>query len=170
MEYFPGKEIDPVLRDKFNERVAFMVEDVRDFIVMHFCTSPREDTPYWRANRFEIKIPDSLRKILSLQKAGVPIRKSYSSNEMLYASFEAGFDRFWTNSNYQCVLAGVGYLPGSYLPLLDHRPDILKEAEEMFAGIEAKSRQLTKQLPTQYEYLTHMHSVYGNSAVLEQQL
>ena len=157
MEYFPKKTIDPVLREKFNERVAYMVEDVRDFIVMHFCTSPREDTPYWRANKYELKIPDSLRRILSLQKAGIPIRKSYASNDHLYASFEAGFDRFWTNSNYQCVLAGVGYLPDSYLPLLDHRPDIVKEAEAMFAAIESRSKLLSRQLPTQYEYLSRIY-------------
>lgn len=163
MEYFPNKEIDPVLRDKFNEKAAYMVEDVRDFIVMHFCTSPREDTAFWRANKHELKIPESLQRILSLQKAGIPIKKSYANNEFLYASFEAGFDRFWTNSNYQCVLAGVGYLPTSYLPLLNHRADILMEAEQVFAGIETKSKLLSDQLPTQYEYLNH---IYNNAAVL----
>jgi len=163
MEYFPNKEIDPILRDKFNERVAYMVEDVRDFIVMHFCTSPREDTAYWRANKHELKIPDSLQRILSLQKAGIPIKKSYATDEFLYASFEAGFDRFWTNSNYQCVLAGVGYLPTSCQPLLNHRPDILREAELVFAEIETRSRLLTQQLPSQFEYLSHM---YTDTAVL----
>ena len=158
MEHFPNKDIDPVVRDRFNEKVAYMVDDVKDFIVMHFCTSPREDTAYWRANKFELKIPDSLRRILSLQKAGIPIKKSYATNDFLYTSFEAGFDRFWTNSNYQCVFAGVGYLPSVYLPLLDHRSDILKEAEQLFAGIETKSKLLSKQLPTQYEYLHHIYN------------
>lgn len=162
MEYFPDKEIDPVLRDKFNEKVAYMVEDVKDFIVMHFCTSPREDTPYWLANKHDLKLPDSLKNILKLQKAGIPIRKSYATDEFLYASFEAGFDRFWTNSNYQCVLAGVEYLPEGYMPLLDHRDDIRKEAEKIFSDIALRSDLLVNQLPTQYEYL---NQVYNNAMV-----
>lgn len=158
MEYFPNKEIDPALRDKFNEKVAYMVEDVKDFIVMHFCTSPREDTAYWKANKYDLKIPESLQQILALQKAGSPIKKSYATDAFLYASFEAGFDRFWTNSNYQCVLSGVEYLPQSYLPLLGHRTDIIEEAEYLFSDIEAKSKFLTGQLPTQYKYLKQMYN------------
>jgi tryptophan 7-halogenase len=163
IEYFPGKKIDPALRNKFNERIAYMVEDVKDFIVMHFCTSPREDTPYWKANKYDLKIPDSLQEILSLQKAGIPIKKSYNSDEYLYACFEAGFDRFWTNSNYQCVLAGVEFLPAGYLPLLNYRKDMLREADAVFKNIELKSQQLTSELPTQYHYL---QAVYSRNTVL----
>ena len=43
---FPNKQIDPVLRDKFNEKTAFMVDDNKDFIVMHFKTAQRADTPF----------------------------------------------------------------------------------------------------------------------------
>ena len=158
MEHFPAKEINPTLRDKFNERVKYMVEDVKDFIAMHFCTSPREDTPYWRTNKFDLKLPDSLKEILALQKSGIPIKKSYANDEFLYASFQAGFDRFWTNSNYQCVLGGVGYLPDKYLPLLDHRPDILTESERIFKDIELRSKRFVRELPTQYEYLSYTYS------------
>jgi len=161
IEYFPAKTIDPALRNKFNERVAYMVEDVKDFIAMHFCTSPREDTPYWKANKYDIKLPDSLREILALQKAGIPIKKSYNTDEFLYASFEAGFDRFWTNSNYQCVLAGVGYLPEKHLPLLNHRTDIIEESEPIFEDIKRRSGKLAAELPSQYEYLCHIYKKAG---------
>jgi hypothetical protein len=155
---FPNKHIDSALRDRFNERVAYMVDDVRDFIVLHFCTSPRTDTPYWRANQHELKLPDTLKEILALQKAGVPIRKSYHGNETLYASFEAGFDRFWTNSNFQSIFAGVGYLSSQPMPLLRHRPDILDEAEQVFHDIQSKTAELMAKLPSQHEYLTALYA------------
>lgn len=157
MQYFPDATMDATLRNKFNERVAYMVEDVKDFIVMHFCTSPREDTEYWRANKFGLKIPDSLKEILALQKTGIPIKKSYANDQLLYASFEAGFDRFWTNSNYQCVLAGVGYLPEAFQPLLHYRPDLIKESEGLFSEIERSAQRLITELPTQYEYLYDLY-------------
>ncbi|WP_284661841.1 tryptophan halogenase family protein [Myxococcus sp. SDU36] len=155
---FPNKQIEPALRDKFNERVSFMVDDVRDFIVLHFCTSPRTDTPYWRANQNELKLPDTLKEVLELQRAGIPIRKSYHSNEALYSSFEAGFDRFWTNSNFQSIFAGVGYLPRQPMPLLHHRPDILMEGERMFDDIRKKTAQMMSRLPSQYDYLTALYA------------
>ncbi len=156
--FFPNKVIDPALRNKFNERVAYMVDDVRDFIVLHFCTSPRTDTPYWRANQNELKLPDTLKEVLELQKAGIPIRKSYHSNNSLYDSFEAGFDRFWTNSNFQSIFAGVNYLPKQPMPLLRHRTDILFEAERVFEDLQRKTDQMMAQLPTQYEYLTSLYA------------
>jgi tryptophan halogenase len=155
---FPDKDIAPALRDKFNERVSYMVDDVRDFIVLHFCTSPRTDTPYWRANQHELKLPDTLKEVLQLQKAGIPIRRSYHGNDMLYASFEAGFDRFWTNSNFQSIFAGVDYLPKQVMPLLQHRPDIMLQAEHAFERIQRKTEQMMAQLPTQYEYLTALYA------------
>ncbi|WP_395856083.1 tryptophan halogenase family protein [Cystobacter fuscus] len=158
VSYFPNKRIDPVLRDKFNERMAYMVDDVRDFIVLHFCTSPRTDTPYWRANQHDLKLPDTLQEILELQRAGVPIRRSYHSNETLYASFEAAFDRFWTNSNFQSIFAGVNYLPKQPMPLLWHRQDILHDAERVFHDIKLKTAQMMARLPSQYEYLTALYA------------
>jgi len=158
MACFPNKDIDPALRNKFNERVSYMVDDVRDFIVLHFCTSPRTDTPYWRANQNDLKLPDTLKEALELQKAGIPIRKSYHSNNSLYDSFEAGFDRFWTNSNFQSIFAGVNYLPKQPMPLLRHRPDILLEAERAFDDIQKKTDQLMAQLPSQYDYLASLYT------------
>jgi tryptophan halogenase len=153
VQHFPDKTFNPILQNKYNERIAYMVDDVRDFIVMHFCTSPRTDTPYWLANKHELQIPDSLKQILELQKAGVPLRKSYHGNDLLYSVFEAGYDRFWTNSNYQSVLSGVNYLPQHAMPLLTYRSDIIAEAEKVFSDIKDQTSQLLMQLPSHYDYL-----------------
>lgn len=154
---FPNKQIDPILRDKFNQKVRYMVEDVKDFIVMHFKTSPREDTPFWQVNKYETKIPDSLQLILERQLAGIPIRKSHQSDHQLYDSFAARFENFWTNSSYQCILCGVGFLPHQSLPLLNYRDDIMHKGNELFHDIEQKSHYLSELLPTQYDYLKQLY-------------
>lgn len=159
VENFPGKHIHPAIRNKFNERVSYMVDDVKDFIIMHFCTSPRTDTAYWLANKHDLEIPDSLQKILDLQRAGLPIRKSYLSNQDTYNAFEASFDRFWTNSNYQSILMNVDYLPEQVMPLLDLRPDIVEKADEVFRNIEVQTRLYTATLPSQYDYLMQQAGV-----------
>ncbi len=154
---FPNKQILPTIRDQFNEKIRYMVEDVKEFIIMHFKTAMREDTPFWRANRYETKMPESLQLTLERHKAGLPIRKSYLSNGDLYASFESQFDNFWTNSNYQCILCGVGLLPESNYPLLNYRRDIMEQGEKLFKEIASSSKKLAESLPTQYQYLQQLY-------------
>ncbi len=157
VEYFPNKAIDPVLRDAFNERVSFMVEDTKDFIVMHFKTAMREDTPFWKANKYETAMPESLKMLLDQHKAGLPVRKSLQSNKELYASFAAQFNNFWTNSNYQSILCGVDYRPTASLPILEHRPDVMAKGEAILKEIAAQSARLAESMPTQYDYLKQLY-------------
>ncbi len=155
---FPNKNIAPEYRDKFNQKIRYMVEDVKNFIVMHFKTAKRQDTPFWLANKHETKVPEFLQLILARQKAGMPIRKSHQPDNQLYSSFAARFENFWTNSSYQCILCGVDYLPESGLPLLNYRPDIMEKGEQIFKQIEKKAKYYAKKLPSQYDYLQHLYS------------
>ncbi len=155
---FPRKEINPALRDKFNKKVAYMVEDVKDFIVMHFKTAVREDTAFWKANKYDTQTPDSLQLILDRQKAGIPIRKSHQGDQQLYTSFAARFENFWTNSSYQCIFAGVDFLPEHSMPILHYRDDIMQKGNKALEEIAAESVRLNKILPDQYEYLKKLYN------------
>ena len=155
---FPHKQINPVLRDKFNSKVRFMVEDIKDFIVMHFKTCQREDSFFWRANRYDTKIPESLQLILDRQKAGIPIRQSDQNDAQLYSSFAARFDNFWNNSSYQCIFTGVNWMPETSLAILQYRDDIMQKGNAILKEIEQKSKHYAKELPTQYEYLQKLYS------------
>jgi tryptophan halogenase len=150
---FPQKNIDPVLRDKYNHKINFMVDDNRDFIAMHFKTAQREDTAFWRANKYETKIPDSLKLILKKQKSGLPIKRPTVDNSNIYPTFKSLFQNFWTETNYQCILSGVGYMPNNPYPILNYRPDIMVAGEKMFADIEKRANELKKILPSHYEFL-----------------
>ncbi len=167
VQHFPDKDFNPVLREKYNERVAYMIDDVKDFIITHFLTSARTDTPYWLANRHELHVPDSLKQLLELQKAGVPIKKSYRGMEMTYTVFEADYDRFWTNSNFQMVLSGVGYLPKHATPLLTYRPDIMENGEKMLRDIKMQTDQLLATLPSHYQYLKSQKDRHTSSKMSE---
>lgn len=155
---FPNKQINPAFRDKFNQKVCYMVDDVKNFIAMHFKTSPREDTPFWKANKYETKTPEFLELILSRQEAGIPVRKSHQTDNNLYSSFAARFENFWTNSSYQCILCGVNKIPKLSMPILNYRDDILMKAEEIFSQIQMRSKEYNKTLPTHYEYLKRQYN------------
>jgi tryptophan 7-halogenase len=154
---FPRKEIDPVIRDKFNEKTAWMVDENSDFIGMHFKTAQRADTPFWKANKFETKIPDSLQLILDRQKAGLPIKIPTQSSKERYYSFKGLFDNFWTETNYQSIFCGVGWLPEHPYSLLDYRQDIMDKGNQMMIDIQKDAKILAKTLPTHYEYLSKLY-------------
>jgi tryptophan 7-halogenase len=157
LRYFPRRRIEPVLREKFNERVAFMVDDIRDFIVLHYCTTSRTDTPFWRANREDLEVPESLRQDIELFKAGVPIKVPYSgSDHYNRLIFDAGFDRFWTNSNYAAILTGMGVLPERQPSLLAYRSNGMRGAEQHLRAVEKETSTLLRSLPPHHEYIERL--------------
>lgn len=52
------------LRDEFNDWETGYYNDVKDFIIAHYVTASRDDTPFWQANKREIFIPQSLQQQL----------------------------------------------------------------------------------------------------------
>lgn len=158
---FPLKKIDPTLREKFNRKIRFMVDDNRDFICMHFKTAQREDTPFWKVNKYETPVPESLQTILRQHKSGLPIRRPTVDNNNIYPTFKSLFQNFWTETNYQCILCGVGYYPNNSYPLLEYREDIMETGKMLFKQIQTRGQELKKILPDQRVYLKSLHDKLG---------
>jgi tryptophan halogenase len=62
---FPVNGIDPLLADEFNRQAVEEVEEVRDFVVLHFHATRRTDTEFWRHCR-TMPIPESLSRRINL--------------------------------------------------------------------------------------------------------
>ncbi len=56
---FPGDGFDQATIDKFNLMARNELEEIRDFLVLHYTATERDDTPFWRHCR-AIEKPDSL--------------------------------------------------------------------------------------------------------------
>jgi tryptophan halogenase len=57
---FPGDGFDQSTIDKFNLMARNELEEIRDFLVLHYTATERDDTPFWRHCR-AIEKPDSLK-------------------------------------------------------------------------------------------------------------
>ena len=146
---FPDKRMAPAMQEKYNESVRFCYEETRDFIVLHYCLSDRDDTPFWRAVKNETVIPDTLKDRLALFRESFPV---------------LNVDRFaiFKNRNYACILAGMDAIPKTPYPILEHLDPNL--GDEAFAKVKKRTAELAAHLPDQYEYLTHLH--YKNANLL----
>ncbi|RST31380.1 tryptophan 7-halogenase [Sphingomonas ginkgonis] len=67
-ELFPTRDLDPALADEFNDATAREMERVRDFIILHYKLTRRDDTPFWVHCR-DMAVPPTLERKLALWDA-----------------------------------------------------------------------------------------------------
>jgi tryptophan 7-halogenase len=99
MQLFPFSGITQTFVDRYNDESRDELESIRDFIVLHYHATSRDDTPFWRHCR-DMQIPDSLARRIRLFK------------ENAYA-FQGDGELFRVDSWVQ-VMLGQGIVPAHY--------------------------------------------------------
>jgi tryptophan halogenase len=61
LRFFPDMDADPTLAAEYNRRMTADYEEIRDFIVLHYVTTERDDTPFWRDYQ-QVPLPESLKR------------------------------------------------------------------------------------------------------------
>ncbi|NNU15471.1 tryptophan 7-halogenase [Parvularcula sp. ZS-1/3] len=61
IELFPTGELEPYDIDEYNERMGLNFERVRDFLLLHYVATQRDDSEMWRHFR-NLTLPDSLQE------------------------------------------------------------------------------------------------------------
>jgi tryptophan halogenase len=120
-------------------------------------TSQRNDTAFWRANQHDLRLSDAVKEKLELYDAGLTVNMPLSDADSYYGNFECEFRNFWTNSNFYCVLAGMGRTPKRALSWIRQRPESQLKAEVEFDAIKSRSAALMGSLPSNYEFLKQLH-------------
>ena len=154
VQHFPDKQFDSTFTKQFNSAVTNMIDEVRDFIVLHFTTSGRSDTEFWKYCTQQLPISSKLEELLAIQKAGLPISKSFGNTTNHYTRFHSEFSRFWTNSNYQSVLFGVNKFPTKPYPIVQLNSEYRTEALTIFKAIEHKQKWLLDNTDNHMDYLS----------------
>jgi tryptophan halogenase len=163
VKHFPDRGFDPRLADRFNEAIAHMFDDTRDFVQCHYFLSRRDDTEFWRANQHDLKKSDSILEKIETYKAGLPVSAIVADAGVAhyYSNFDYEFRNYWPNSSYYCILTGMGVLPEHVCPLVEHRTQAIEKADAMFAEIRRRADALLRSLPSMHEYLNVLHGPGG---------
>jgi tryptophan halogenase len=99
---FPDTGFDPLLAAEFNRQTADEYARIRDFLVLHYKATEREDTPFW-ASRRTMDIPDSLAERMALfARSG----RVFSRDDDLFKE-----------SSWVQVLLGQGVTPAAPHPM-----------------------------------------------------
>jgi len=142
---FPDKRFNPVERDEFNRQIKALYEDVRDFIILHYKATQRDDTPFWDYCR-TMEIPASLQEKIDLWRAKGRL-------------FRDNMELFQTTS-YVAVMLGQGIVPEDYEPTADGLDE-----QKVAAALDQMRQaylQLAQQLPTHQQFID---SIVGTKRV-----
>jgi tryptophan halogenase len=136
---FPDRRFLDVERDRFNQIMQLKYEDIRNFIVLHYKATERDDSPFWDYCR-TMDVPDGLNDALAMWRAKA-------------RTFRDGYDLFGATS-WVAVLLGQRILPDGYDPIADSLDEgRIGEAMERYLRGYAETAQA---MPTQREFLAQM--------------
>jgi tryptophan 7-halogenase len=87
LDFFPDRNWDPVAETEYNRLMDLEYERVRDFLILHYHATERDDTPFWTYVR-NMPIPDSLtHKMTAFRERGLVV--NYRDGMFLDASWIA---------------------------------------------------------------------------------
>jgi tryptophan halogenase len=136
LSLFPKRDFNPLLMERYNRESTFEYERVRDFLILHYNATERDDSPFWNYCR-TMSIPDSLKEAVDLFRS-----------DGRY--FRNGEDFFALPSWVQ-VMLGQRIVPQSYHPMVDEMP--VEKVAEHVDGMRAMLAHAVAAMPTHQEWI-----------------
>jgi len=136
LSLFPDKTMPTVERDEYNRLMTNDFTHIRDFLILHYKATCRDDTPFWNYVR-TMDIPDSLSQKMELLRSRGRFFK-YDSE-----LFDA--------TSWLAVAAGQGLTPDGYNPIVDglSRSNI----EQSLANIRGVLDKTVKAMPSHQAFI-----------------
>jgi tryptophan 7-halogenase len=119
---FPTPSLPDVVRDEYNRFMRLEFEQVRDFVILHYCATERDDSPFWNYCR-TMKVPDTLaHKIALFREAGRVFRYE---------------EELFSRPSWVAVLLGQHIVPKACDPIVATLPqdDVGRSLESMRAAM-----------------------------------
>ena len=135
IKMFPNNGVKQLDVDEFNRQTNKNFENIRDFIILHYHATERDDTEFWRHCR-TMEIPESLAHRLKLFR---------ETGRIFLGNYELFIDS-WLQ-----VMIGQGVTPVAYHAVVD-----TMEADELkrfLSQIKSKIDNTVEKMPRHREYL-----------------
>ena len=136
LQMFPAAGICQADIDEYNQQTRTEIEHIRDFIILHYHVTDRQDTPFWRGCR-DMEVPASLRHRIDLFRESGRV-------------FRVPNELFAENSWIQ-VMLGQGIVPRQHHPAADLMGD--QELSSFLGGIRSSVDNAVRQLPSHQTYV-----------------
>ncbi len=136
---FPHQGITDELVNEYNRQSKVEFEQIRDFLILHYHVTERNDSRFWRDMQ-AMTIPDTLAHKIELFKANGRL-------------FREQNDLFLESSWLQ-VMVGQGLIPRDYHPLANSMTE--QQINEMLRKIKAVKNEPVDKLPSHDEFIARI--------------
>ncbi len=133
---FPDRGFSPAVVDRYNAQTAFEIERIRDFIILHYCATERDDTPFWNYCR-TMEIPEPLADNIRLFRDS---GRFYRNAEEMFALTS------WVE-----VMIGQRILPRSWHPAVDQLSDT--ELKQLMDGVQRVIANCVEAMPMHQQFI-----------------
>lgn len=133
---FPDKTFAAIEIDEYNRLMGATYEQTRDFLVLHYKATARDDSDFWNYCR-NMQIPETLRHRLDL----------FAGRGRCFR-YE---DDLFSVTSWVAVLLGQGVWPNAYDEIVNSMSDT--ELAEVIAKMQTQISATAKKLPPQQEYI-----------------
>jgi tryptophan halogenase len=133
---FPDRSFDPSDADEYNRLQIDEYDKIRDFIILHYHATARDDSPLWQYCR-NMTIPDSLKYRINLfRNSG---RVAFTDREL------------FVEANWLSVFIGQGIWPRRYDPLADLLP--MASVTGQLQHLRKSIRRTAEAMPTHADFI-----------------
>jgi tryptophan 7-halogenase len=132
----PNGEIKQAVVDEYNRQYGEEMDRICNFIVLHYCATERDDSPFWRYCR-TMEIPEALRHRIELfrETGAIPLQEK----ELFQVDS-------WTQ-----VMIGQRIVPKTYHPIVDLMGDA--ELKRFLQGLKEDVKQKVAMMPSHQEFI-----------------
>ncbi|MGM9482569.1 tryptophan halogenase family protein [Roseateles sp. NT4] len=142
IDLFPSEGLEAADIAEYNRQTAAEMAAVRDFIILHYKLTRRDDSPFWRHCR-AMAVPESLQARMDL----------FASHGRL---FRHGQELF-SEPSWLHVLIGQGLMPRSHHPLAATRPR--EQAQQFVDDVHRVVRRCVDVMPAHADFLADINAV-----------
>jgi len=135
---FPDRHCDPVVVDQYNRQTRFEYERVRDFLILHYKATERDDTPFWKACGAMEVPPELACRIELFRRTGLVFREA---------------DELFTETGWLQVMLGQRIEPRAYHPLADELEPA--KLEGFLSDIRTLVHRAAGRLPSHDDFVAH---------------
>jgi tryptophan halogenase len=133
---FPDRDFDPLATEEYNRLTGLEYETIRDFLILHYHATERDDAPLWRECR-DMSIPESLAYKIEHFRA--------------YGRIVSTGIELFQNPSWLAVFIGQFVWPERYDPLTDQRPHV--DSRRALASLRQVMAQAADAMPTHRDYI-----------------
>jgi len=136
VKFFPHAGFDAIDIAEYNRLTQQEYEYIRDFLILHYKTTARNDSAFWDYCR-TMPIPDTLQRKMDL----------FGSNGRIHHEQ----DELFTEMSWLQVMVGQGLVPRAYHPFAELRPEA--EVHAYLQNVEQVIARCVAAMPTQADFI-----------------